>query len=243
MGLADIVKMQADVTAPRILLHGIQGVGKSTFAAGAPSPIFLPTEDGLTTINVAQFPLSTNVEEVFGYIEMLWTEEHQYKTFVLDTVDWLEKLIWDQVRDDLGVKAFGDIDYGKGYVLALDYWDKLIRGLNKLREQCGMAIILLAHNEIKTYRPPDVEPYDRYQIKLHKSAAAKLEEWADAVLFANFKVLVDKKTKKATGMRGDQARIIHTADNPAWRAKTRYKIPDELPLDIAVLMDAIAKSK
>jgi len=130
-----------------------------------------------------------------------------------------------------------NLGYGKGYIQAMRYWERFFTGLEKIRAK-GMAIILLTHNEIKAYNPPDGDPYDRYQIKLHKHAAAKLEEWADVVLFANFVVFVDAAKGKAVG---HAERIIHTTNRPAWRAKTRYALPDTLPMDFNKLLEEIKK--
>jgi len=120
-------------------------------------------------------------------------------------------------------------------VFAMQHWDRFFTGLNMLRDK-GMAVVLLAHNEIKTFNPPDGEGYDRYQIKLHKHAAAKLEEWADMVLFANFKIYVDADSNKVVN---SSERVIHTTNRPAWRAKTRFTLPDELPLDFNKLLEAL----
>lgn len=237
MNLADLVKSEIERKPPRIVLHGIHGVGKSTWAAGSPEPIFLQTEDGLTEIEVNHFPLAKTYDEAESYIRMLITEDHEYKTFVLDTADWLERLIWEKVCADVNVSNIEEVGggYGKGYTFAMRHWTKIINGLNRLRDK-GMAVVVLAHNEIKAFNPPDGESYDRYQIKLHKKAAGMLEEWADCVLFANFQTYVDAKKKKVVN---SAERIIHTTNRPAWRAKTRYTIPETLPMNFNDLLNAI----
>jgi len=124
-------------------------------------------------------------------------------------------------------------------VLALGYWDKFLRGLDKVRER-GMAIILIAHNEIKTFTPPDNQNYDRWQVKLHKLASARIEEWADCVLFANYKAYVKKenaKDKKGKAVGGE--RVIYTSPNPAYKAKNRYNLPEEIPMDFNILLSHI----
>ena len=214
MKLESLIQKGIAKKPPRIVLHGIQKVGKSTFAAQAPNPVFLITEDGLTEIDVPHFQLATTLQEVWDYMAAIIKEDHEYKTFVVDTLDWLEKLIWNQVCADHNIKSPEDLGYGKAYVFAMTYWEKFLNGIDKIRDK-GLAIILLAHNEIKTHNPPDGSPFDRYQIKLHRHAAAKIEEWADAILFANFKIYIQEKQKKATG---SGERLIYTTPNPAWRA-------------------------
>ncbi len=236
MDLKKLVQTGTQNKPPRIVIHGVHGVGKSTLAAGAPAPIFLQTEDGLTSINVPHFPLATSIEQVWEQMGMLIKEEHQYKTFVLDTADWLQSLIWTKVCEEQKKDSIELIGYAKGYVFAMKHFDRFFAGVNKLREQ-GMIIVILAHNEIKSFNPPDGEAYDRYQIKLHKHAASKLEEWADVVLFANFKTYVNSDSGKV--VNSETERILYSANRPAWRAKTRYSLPEEMPMNFGVLLKAI----
>jgi len=234
MELSKLVQTGIQNKPPRILLHGVHGVGKSTFAAQSPNPIFLQTEDGLTNIDVPHFPLATSIDEVFHYMGTLIKEDHDYKTFVLDTADWLQTLIFVKVCEEEKVDSIERCGYGKGYIYAFKYWEKFINGLEKLRSK-GMAIILLAHSEIKAFNPPDGEAYDRFQIKLHKHAAARLEEWCDMCLFANFKIFsVDGKA-----VNNNPERIIHTSNRPAWKAKTRFHLPEEMPMKFDELIKKI----
>ena len=230
--LKNIVVTESTFTPPRIILYGLHGLGKSTLGSKAPSPIFLPTEDGLGEIDVPHFPLITAYDEFIDDLSMLVTEDHDYKACVVDTLDWLEQLIWKKVceEQDPPVESIEYIGYAKGYIFALKHWDKILRGLDALRKK-GMIILLLAHNEIKTFSPPDGENYDRYQIKLHHKAANKLQEWADAVLFATYKVYVNKASPKAQKGKaiGSGERIIYTEERPAWKAKNRYSMPFEIP--------------
>lgn len=240
MDLKSLVQTGIVSKPPRILLHGTHGVGKSTFGAQAPAPIFIQTEDGLINIDVPHFPLAKSLDDVWQTIKLLIEEEHEYKTVVIDTLDWLEKLIHAQVCLDEKVTSVESCGYGKGYVFALSHWSRFFRGLDKLREK-GMAIILLCHDEIKTVNPPDANPYDKYSLKIHKNAASMAEEWADIVLFAQFQVFVntDKNTKKGKAVGGE--RIMYAANNPAYAAKNRYGITDPIPMDFNELLKGIKK--
>ncbi len=242
--LSELIKTGLQNKPPRVILYGPHGIGKSTFGSHAPDPIFLPTEDGLTNIDVPHFPLPKTLDEAWTYLGMLLKEDHGYKTLVIDTVDWLEALIWTKVCEDGQVKNIEDFGYGKGYIKALDHWNYLIKGLGRLRDEKKMAVVLLAHSEVKPYNPPDADPYDRYQIKVHKHGQAKIEEWADAVLFANFQVFVkgsqkDKKGNAKPGKAVGGDRIIYTQPNPAWRAKNRYDLPEQMPFDFKELLNKI----
>ena len=222
------------------------GVGKTTFAAGAPDPVFLLTEDGLGTLEVPHFPLARTFDEVMQALAALYTEEHGFRTLVVDSVDWLEPLILPRVCKDQGWGSIEDAGYGKGYVAALDLWRQYLEGLNALRDDKGcMTIVQIAHTDIKRFDSPESEPYDRYVIKLHTKASALLQEHSDVVLFANYRVSTVKSdvgfNKKVTRALGSGERLLHTAERPAFLAKNRYGLPDTLPMSWAALAEAMPR--
>ena len=234
ISLASLSRSTA-IAAPRILIHGVAGVGKSTFAAAAPGPVFVPTEDGLGMLDVAHFPLARSFEAVMEALVALYSEPHEFKTVVVDSVDWLEPLIWQRVCQDNQWASIEEPGYGKGYIAALELWRQYLDGLNALRDERGMAVIQIAHTDIKRFDSPEHEPYDRYVIKLHARAAALLQEHSDVVLFANYRISTVKAdvgfNKKVTRALGSGERVIYTAERPAFLAKNRYALPDVLPLD------------
>ncbi|WP_437226526.1 AAA family ATPase [Planctomicrobium sp. SH661] len=63
---------------PRLILYGTEGIGKSTFASEAPSPVFIQTEDGLAEIDCDKFPLATRLEDVQAALQELISEQHDY---------------------------------------------------------------------------------------------------------------------------------------------------------------------
>ncbi len=213
-----------------VVLYGPEGIGKSTFGAGAPSPVFLGTEDGTAQLDVASFPTPSKFTDLLDAIGTLATETHEFKTVVLDTLDWLEPLIHAHVcktNNKATIEAFG---YGKGYVLALDEWRRLLAAIGVLRTK-GMNIILLAHSRVKAYHNPAGDDYDRYTMKLHEKAEQLVKEWADAVLFATYKVVTAENDKGKIKAYGDGTRVAYTEHRPAWDAKNRYGLPLEIPLE------------
>jgi hypothetical protein len=241
ISLASIARTQRASAPPRIVLHGVQGCGKSTFGAGAYKPIFLPFEDGLTGIETAAFPLLTSYEDAVAALDSLVRESHDYGTVVLDSLDWLEPLIWNRVARDAGKESIEAISYGKGYIEATAYWRGVLEKLNALRAR-GMATILIAHTEVKRFDAPDTDAFDRYVLKLHKSAAALVVEWADVVGLAQIETAIKKEAQGfGNRVRGIATgrRVLRVNESPAYIAKNRYGLPDPLPLDWNALVQAI----
>ncbi|MCW5775343.1 MAG: ATP-binding protein [Phycisphaeraceae bacterium] len=222
----------------RVMLYGTHGIGKSTFGAMAEAPIFIPTEDGLGDIECESFPLAQSLGQVMSYLESLYTGEHGYRTVVIDSLDWLERLIWAEICADESVENIEKIGYAKGYTYAIDKWRAVLGALDALRSDRGIGVILLAHAKIERFDNPETEPYDRYSPRLQKLASALVQEWCDEVLFATYRVhtrKVDEGFNKAKHQGiGTGERIIRTVERPAHVAKNRIGLPEEFALDYRV---------
>lgn len=239
------VKRGVTISPPRIVLYAPHGVGKTTFGASTPSPILLPFEDGEGVIDVPRFPKLTSWSELIEALGVLANEPHDFKTAVVDTIDWMEPHVWAEtcIRN-----KWADIEtpgFGKGYIAASDTWREFFKWLDYLREAKGMSVVLLAHTEAKTFNDPANDNYDRYQIKLQKRAADLVQEWGDAVLFANFKTYTTKTDtgfkKTVTKGTGSGERVMYTEERPAFYAKNRYSLPPELPFSYAAFAEAAFK--
>lgn len=240
MPLSAIVRGKME-KPPRVLLYGVEKIGKSTFAASAPSPVFVCAEDGTSELDVARFPEPTHWEEVRYALDSLRRGQHEHKTVVIDTLDWLEPLCWAEVCRKGGKLAIEDFDYGKGFVAALDHWRELLSDLDQLRHERGMGVILLAHSWVKSFNNPEGDNFDRYEMKLHAKTGALIKEWCDAVLFSTYETF----TREAKGLKktvkgvASGARIVHTQRMAAWDAGNRYDLPETLPLDWDAFADAM----
>ena len=234
---------------PRILLYGVEGIGKSTFGSLAPKPIYIQTEDGLDEIDCDKFPLATTYNDVVGALTELRAEQHDYETVVIDSLDWLERLVWDKLCAENGVNSIEKVDggYSKGYTHALTYWREIIDQLNVLRNGRGMVVLLIAHSKVERFEDPESSAYDRYSPRLHKHASALLTEWVDAVLFATRRIRVETQDAGFNRERGvahpvgkdGGERILRTVGGPACVAKNRFNLPAELPLDWQTLFTGI----
>ena len=228
----------------RILMVGTEGVGKSTFASHAPNPVFIAAEDGIRHLNVASVEGLETFEDTMTALADLATEDHDFKTVVIDTVDWLEPLLWRSVCEKRGWMTGGQPDiekpgYGKGFAAANEEWRKFIVALAKLRNERQMEIILLAHCHIKIFSDPAGNDFSRYESKLAKGASAILREWCDSNLFATHEQFTREVDGKVKGFSSGN-RIIHTTRAAAWDAKNRYDLPEILPLSYEAYSDARA---
>jgi hypothetical protein len=223
------------------MVYGVEGIGKSTFGAGAPNPVYILTEDGLGSLKVDHFPLATSFQDVMDAIASLYKDNHAFETVVIDSLDWLEAIIQREIEQKYDAK---DLAYGKGSLIAAERWREILDGLNALRNDKGMIVILVAHTTIKRFDSPEVEPYDRYQPKLQERSNAVVREWADAVLFANYKTIVKKDDVgfNQTNNRGISTgeRLLFTSERPAYMAKNRYNMPESIPLSWDAFAEAIS---
>ncbi len=233
----------------RLLVIGTEGVGKTTFAtcvrqgdAFVPREgvIMLCAEDGLPRgLAVPRFPEPRNLGEVFAALETLRTGQHGYTTLVVDTVDWLEPLIWAEVCRRNNWATIESPGYGKGYIPATAEWRKILNVCDDLRHTRGMEIILLAHAALRTVANPAGEDYSRWECKLQRSAAAVVVEWCDDVLFANHETLVRSPEGggRTKGVSTGQ-RLLFTEHDASHVAKSRNNLPPVLALDWATYVNA-----
>jgi hypothetical protein len=240
ISLASIAKKTA-LKAPRIIYYAVPGFGKTTMAAGAPNPIFLLTEEGFGSLTDLQHFTDSDGEDVLtewgdvkAALTALCTEEHEFKTIVIDTLDALESIIWRQVASEHNRDNIEKIDFGKGYKFALTYWNELLKALDWLRDNRGMTVVLIAHSEIAKYDAPDTEPYDRFVLNIHKVARPLLVNWCDVLLFGNYRVHVKTRDegfgKKGSRGVGHGERVLYTGERPAYTAKNRFGLQHEIEL-------------
>jgi AAA domain len=216
--------------APKILLTGEPKIGKSTFAAMAPNAIGIQTEDGLTGIDASAFPLATSLDDVYSAIGTLLNDDHSFESVFLDSLDWCEPLIHAHVCKANGWKDIETPGFGKGYVAAAAEWRTLLDGLEALRQQRGMAIILICHVKQQRIESPTHEGYDAWVLKLHNRASALVEEWADIVGFAAHRITL-KKTDAGFGNKETKAlktneRMLHLETHPAYPSGNRFGLQD-----------------
>ncbi len=221
-----------------MMLHGCEGVGKSTFAANSEKPIFIGGEEN-DELEVDRFSDIKKYQDVLDALKLLLNEDHDYKTVVIDTIDSVEELLHGEISgNDLMATACGG--FGKSFEKAKD---KLIElrdcYLKPLRDK-GIQIILLAHSsKVKFEDPMSNLTYDTYEIKLHRKARPIFFEWCSAICFANFKTITTDGDGKKKYVVGNNKRVLYTEKRPAFEAKNRFCLPPIMPLDFKVFKQAV----
>ena len=227
----------------KVVIYGAEGIGKTTFASKFPAPIFIDTEDSTARMDgVERFEGIKNLDEVILAIKTLKEEDHDYQTLVIDTFDKLELMINDKVCEEQKVTGIEAIGYGKGYTYVAEKVNKLLGSLDALRMAKGMNIVIVCHAQMRKFEQPDeMGAYDRWELKLSKKAAPMVKEWADMVLFANYKTFVikDGSSNKAQGGK----RVMYTTHNPCWDAKNRDGLPDQCEFDFAPIAHLFGKTE
>lgn len=214
---------------PIVVVYGDHGIGKTTFAASAPSPILIRTEDGAASVDAKAFPICKTLDDVKECISTLLNSEHEYKTVVIDTLDHLERIIHEDIAREKGVQNVGDVPYGAGYNLAADRMVEVLDMLAQLRTRKRMAVIMAAHAEVKRVEDPMSAAYDKTQIKLHKKAAALVRELCEFIGLARLDTVVKEedagfgKTRARAVVNAPRKLLFAKSD--AYDSKTRNAFP------------------
>jgi hypothetical protein len=212
------------------VLYGPEGIGKSTLASQFPSPIFIDLEHGTDTMDIARTDTPKTFNDVLTLMTMI-LEEDEFKTVVIDTADKLEQLITAHVLEAHHLNSIEDAGYGKGYTYIAEEFVRFLRKCGELID-AGKNVVIVAHAMMRKFEQPDeMGAYDRWELKLSKKAAPLVKEWADMVLFLNYKttVVTDEKTKSKKARGGK--RVMYATHHPAWDAKNRFGLDDELDMD------------
>jgi hypothetical protein len=230
------------IKAQKIVLYGPEGVGKTTFAAQFPEPLFIDTEGGTEHYDVARIsPAPKSWNELMTTVDAV-KREKPCKTLVIDTADWAENLCSLHVCSINSYKSIEDPGYGAGYTKLREEFGKLLDKLSDVAE-AGIHVVVTAHAMMRKFDQPDeMASYDRWELKLQKKVAAIVKEWADAILFANYKTIVttvDKGMGQSQGKAQGQKRVMYCQHHACWDAKNRWGLPDQVPFEHAQIAQFI----
>lgn len=231
--------------AQKVVVYGPEGIGKTTFAAQFPDPLFVDTEGGSGHLDVKRLDAPSSWRMLLEEAAWVALNPSACSTLVLDTADWAESMCLEHVVARAGnpkIKGIEDFGYGKGYVYAQEEFGRLLNALTDVAEN-GVNVVVTAHAQMRKFEQPDeAAAYDRWELKLNKKIAPMLKEWADAVLFANYKTIVEtvdagmgQKKGKARGGK----RVLYTSHHACWDAKNRWGLQDEIEFSYAAIADHI----
>lgn len=230
----EIIRGKID-KAIKTVIYGPEGIGKSTFASKYPDPLFIDTEDSTLRLNVARFKKPSSWTMLTQQIQYVKQNPSICKTLAIDTADWAERLCIEHICSKAQVKGIEDFGYGKGYVYLEEEFGRFLNSLQDLIE-LGIYVTVTAHAEIKKIeQPEEIGGYDHWQLKLEKKTMPLLKEWADLLIFANYKTMVinvdNQGAAKGKNKAQGNKRVMYTTRTPWWDAKNRYDLPEELPFD------------
>lgn len=216
----------------KVVLYGVEGIGKTSLAAQCPEPLFIDTEGGTSHLDVRRLQKPASWDEFLALVKEVAATPDACKSLVIDTADWSEQLATEYIcakYNQPGIESFG---YGKGYAYLAEEFARLLAACDEVIRS-GKNVVITAHAKMRKQELPDEQgAFDRWELKLSKQTAPLLKEWPDALLFLNFKTLVistESKTNKAQGGK----RVIYTSHHPCWDAKNRHNLPEEMDLSYA----------
>lgn len=215
----------------RVLVYGGEGVGKTSFAASFPDPVVLDTEGGSHFLDVARSDIK-DWQSLMTGVKGLIIDQQGFRTVVLDTADWAEKALLEDICRKADKKSIEDFAFGKGHVMAEERFRGLLEAFDGLIA-AGMHVVLTCHMAVKRVSPPDLtEGYDRFEPRLGKHVGGLLQDWADLTLFATWDDRIVTNASGKAKAKGGRERVMHTQRCAAWAAKSRFDLPEKLPLSI-----------
>lgn len=228
--------------AQKVVIYGVEGIGKTTFASQFPSPVFIDTEGSTDHLDVARTDKPTSWQMLVSYVKEFAMMPGLYQTLVIDTIDWAEQLCVEYICSQHQKKGIEDFGYGNGYVFVREEMGRFLNLLDEVID-AGMNVVLTAHAQIRKFEQPDeLGAYDRFELKLGKKTGSQtsplIKEWADMVLFANYKnEIITTQTNKKKATNGK--RLMYATHNPAWDAKNRHGLPDMMPFEYSQIAHVI----
>ena len=230
MSFLDNVTTGRQVVPRRTLLHASHGIGKTIFASKWPRPILLPTEDGFSHVDITATKKLEKSRDLWS--ALIECVDSDYETIVIDSVDWLERIIWNEL-DEEGSK----MDFGKGNLEAAKRLGEILKVCDKARD-AGKHILLIGHTQQIRIEHPNGMSWDQMAVNLSKNCRAMVSEWCDEMLYAEMDMVVDQKQESFGRTRNvgidKGCRVLHTVGKPAFQAKNRVPgLPEKFDLSDA----------
>lgn len=230
-------------SAKKIVAYGPEGIGKSTFLSKFPDVLFIDTEGSTKDMDVARLEATSSWTMLLEQVKYVKSHPEICKTLAIDTADWAEMMCIEHVCSKNQKTSVEDFGYGKGYTYVYEEFGHLLNLLTEVIN-AGITVAITAHAKMRKFEQPDeLGAYDRWEMKLSKGVAPMIKEWADMVLFCNYKTVVinvdGQGAQKGKNKVQGGKRVMHTTHHSCWDAKNRYGLPDEVDFDYSSIAHII----
>ena len=222
----------------RVLFHGTNFIGKTTFASQAFGRCLLANLEDDKDVDMDKSPpIKTwdEWQEFWAYCDQQSIKgDFPYRWIAIDTVDAMQRIIEKQICKEKSVESMADdkFSYGKGNKFIESMWDRVKFQLDWLHTERGIGIILLAHSEAVKITPPDAPSYERWEPSVCEFARDLLCDWCQEVFFGSFRTYVVSEdagfNRKRNMAAGGTERVIRTQPTAGIRAKNRLQMPEEI---------------
>lgn len=228
----------------KLFIYGRNGIGKTTFASQMDSPVLLDLEDNASHLTVDR-QLLTNYRDIQSFLLALKTQEHPFKTVILDSVDVLEDLMIEDILNRHQVKTLKDVGgYGAGYAELTAEFANLMKRMDALFKQ-GLNVTFLGHETVTRVEEPGEKIYDRVAPAIREANYSQICNWCFGVFYATS--AVNRGAAEDTGFNQKRTRnvnrasdrILYTTPSAAHLAKNVFELSSPIPLDYPVFETAI----
>jgi hypothetical protein len=221
---------------PIVLIHGHEGIGKTSLAVRSPVPLAFLLERGLPRgVSIDAIEDVASFDAIMAALRDIYEDPGGYKSLVFDTLDALEAVLLEYVCAKNNWPNIEKPAYGKGWVAADDEWRRFIRAITALRDKHNMTIMLVCHTAIERIDDPRAPSNTSYQPRLHRRARALVMDAADAIFFLaeDLRVVTeDGGFRERTRAASNSGRFLFTERRPAFAAKNRFGMPEKMSIPI-----------
>lgn len=242
MGILDYVSNAPQSVGIRMVIAGVEKVGKTTLGCNAPRVLLIPLEQGFAGVTVNKTPMLTSYEDFLALLDEIvakvQTQSFEYKTLTIDSATALERLIHDKVLRSDPTWAAGNKKaitmesalggYGKAYQYANELFHGVLQRFDWLANS-GINIVLTCHVFAATVIDPTAGEYNTWDLLLHSPKNQKaygkremLTQWADFLGFLHEPIYVVEGERLNKAVSANQGRVLAVNRTPGYVAGNRY---------------------
>lgn len=245
----------------RIVLAGVEKVGKTTTACGAPGALLVPLENGFSGVQVHATPMLARYPDVMALMteiaQQCAAKTFQFHTVVIDSATALERLIHDATlqRDPTYAKGNGKAltmeaalgGYGKAYTFANELFANFLAAVDYVAVNYGVNFVLTCHVFAGKVIDPVNGEYDTWDLLLHSPKNSKtygkremITQWADMVAFMHEPLYINKGASMSQGVSANKGIVAGLSRTPGYVAGNRFGITGEIALPKGQAWNSIA---